>query len=146
MIEALRTSILVPYYDHLHISHVGEVPQPRAERVNVSALLAGGSLELGHQAGGHPAAGFCLDALCPGPLAIWVVFGPLPGPRLLRASLRALLPARRAELTYRVSASRDSLACPAFKSISYSVPSSPNRTVPSAALPSRSSMSRICIF
>src|SRR5689334_23218917 len=48
------------------IRHVGEVPQPRAD-VNVSALLAGGSLELGHQADGHPAAGFCLDALCPGP-------------------------------------------------------------------------------
>ena len=47
--------------------------------MNVSALLAGGSLELGHQAVGHPAAGFCLDALCPGPLAIWVVLRPLPG-------------------------------------------------------------------
>ena len=144
MIEAQCASILVPH-DHLHINHVSEVPQPCAG-VNVSALLAGGSLELGHQADGHPAAGFCLDALCPGPLAIWVVFRPLPGPRRLRASLRALLPARRAALTYRVSASRNSLSCPAFKSISCSAPSSPNRTVPSAALPSRSSMSRICIF
>jgi hypothetical protein len=59
---------------------------------------------------------------------------------------RALLPARRAVFTYRVSASRNSLSCPAFKSISYSVPSSPNRMVPSAARPSRSSMSRICIL
>jgi hypothetical protein len=41
-------------YSHRHVS---EVPQPLAG-VNVSALLAGGSLELGHQADGHPAAGF----------------------------------------------------------------------------------------
>ena len=37
--------------------------------LNVSALLAGGSLEFGHQIGGYPAAVFHLDALCPGPLA-----------------------------------------------------------------------------
>ncbi len=35
--------------------HVSEVRQPLAG-VNVSALLAGGCPELGHQVGGHPAA------------------------------------------------------------------------------------------
>jgi hypothetical protein len=48
--------------------HVSEVPQPLAA-VNVSALLAGGGLELGHQVGGHPAAVFYLDALLPAPPA-----------------------------------------------------------------------------
>jgi len=74
-----------------------------------------------------------------------VVFSPPAGPRRLpRAGLRALPPTRRAASKYRASTSRNSLACPAFRSISYSVPSSPKRTVPSAVLPSRSSMNRVC--
>ncbi len=65
-----------------------------------------------------------------------VVFSPPAFPRRLpRASLRALPPAWRAASTYRASASRSSFACRAFRSISYSVPSSPERTVPSAVLP-----------
>jgi hypothetical protein len=47
---------------------VSEMSQPLAG-VNVSALLAGGGLELGHQVGGHPAAVPYLNTLCPGPLA-----------------------------------------------------------------------------
>ena len=43
-------------------------------------------------------------------------------------------PARRAARAYRASASRSAWACSAFKPISYSVLSSPERTVPSASL------------
>jgi len=48
--------------------HVRELPRPSRD-VNISALLAGSRLEFNHQVGGHPAAVFHLDALCPGPLA-----------------------------------------------------------------------------
>ena len=58
----------------------------------------------------------------PGPLA--GVLRP-PGP----AAGTAL--ARRAARTYRASASRSAWSCPAFKSITCSVPSSPKVTVPS---------------
>ncbi len=86
--------------------------------MNVSALLAGGGLGLGQQVSGYPAAVFYLDALCPGPLAD---LG-----RVEAARRRALPAARRAASTYRGSGSRNSVACPAFRSISYSAPSSPN--------------------
>jgi site-specific recombinase XerD len=72
------------------------------------------------------------------------VFSPLAAARRpVRAGRRAAPLARRAALTYCASASRSCLACCSFRSISYSVPSSPKRTVPSAALPSRSSMNKV---
>jgi hypothetical protein len=60
--------------------------------------------------------------------------------RPLRAGPRLPLPVRRAALTYGARASRRRWACSVFRSISYSEPSSPKRTVPSASPPSRSSM------
>lgn len=73
--------------------HVSEVSQPLAG-VNVSALLAGGGPEFGHQVSGHPAAVLYLNTLCPGPLA----------------DLGGVQAARRpAALTYGASASRQCL-------------------------------------
>jgi hypothetical protein len=90
---------------------------PRPLGVNVSVLLAGGGLELGHQVGGHPAAVFLPGCPVPGPTrgCRWCSGRPpgsihVPGQRI-----------------------RNCLACAAFRSISYPVPSSPKRTVPSAA-------------
>ena len=110
-------------------------------------LLAGGRLELDHQLSWHPAAVLDLDALLLGPLADF---------RGVRSASRSPAPtagwppgtppARRAALTKGASASRSSRECSALRSISYSTPSSPNRTVPSASLPSRSSMNSVCIL
>jgi len=63
--------------------------------------------------------------------------------RPLRAGRRPLARDRRAAPAYCASASRKARACSALRSISYSAPSSPKRTVPSASLPSMSSTSRV---
>ncbi len=78
VIEAQRASILEPQ-DHRHISHVSELPRP-SQDVNVSAPLACSGLEFNHQADGHPAAVFDLDALRPGPLADLGRVQPAPRP------------------------------------------------------------------
>src|SRR6266700_1449939 len=62
--------------------------------------------------------------------------------RTLRAGRRPLARSRRAAPAYCASASRSARACSALRSISYSAPSSPKRTVPSASLPSMSPRSR----
>ena len=112
------------------------------------ALLAGCRLELHHQFGGYPAAVLHIDALGPGPLAD---LGGVQARSPVRARAAGWPPGscrRRAGQHPRSGPGHPAAAwaCPAFRSISYSAPSSPKRTVPSAALPSRSSMSRVCIF
>ena len=118
--------------------YVSEVPQPLAG-VNVSALLAGGSLDAGHQDGRHPTAGFYSMPRALAHSRIWVVFRPH---RAAAATGWLAGAASGPASSIDVPGQRipHCLSCPAFRSISYSVPSSPKRTVPSAALPSRSSM------
>jgi hypothetical protein len=121
--------------------HVNEVPQPRAG-VNVSALLAGGSLDVGYQDGGHPAAGFSV------PMAhsrIWVVFRPhraagATGWLVGAASGPAgsiNVPGQRIPQLPIVPGVQLDLVLGAVQ---------PEADGTLAALPSRSSMSRICIF
>ena len=105
------------------------------------ALLARCRLELHDQFGGYPAAVLYVNALGLGPLAY------LGGVQhACRAPARAAgrPPGSTADspgsIHVAVRASRSSWACLVFRSISYSVPSRPKRTVPSAALPSRSSI------
>ena len=64
----------------------------------------------------------------------------------LRDVLARYLAAGRRVRASTSQSSRSAWACSAFRSISYSVPSRPKRIVPSASLPSRSSMNRVCIF
>jgi hypothetical protein len=63
-------------------------------------------------------------------------------PRRVRAAL-LVPPVRLACARYCCSAVRSSSLCAALRSISYSAPSRPKRTVPAASPPSRSSMSRV---
>jgi hypothetical protein len=123
---------------------VSDVLQPRVD-VNVSALLAGGGLEFGYQVGGHPAAVFYLDALHPGPLADLggVQAAGWPARRLPRGRLAGAaadpagsihVPAQRIPRLLGVPGVQVDLIPGAVQ---------PERD---AALPSRSSMNRVCIF
>ena len=110
-------------------------------------LLARCRFKLHDQFGGYPAAILHFNALGPGPLAY------LGGVQPARRS-----PARAARLLPRSAADPPGSTCVAGQGVPqllgmpgvqvdlYSVPSRPKRMVPSAALPSRSSMNRVCIF
>jgi hypothetical protein len=113
--------------------------------VNVSALMARGSLEVGRQAGRYPVAGFLPRCSGPGHSRIWVVFRPLPGRGCRRLACRRCF---RAGGSTGVSGQRIP-QLPVVPGVQVdlvlgAVQPEPDGT--SAALPSRSSMSGICIF
>ena len=127
------------------LAHCSPSPTPAAQPAigcgGPPALLARCRLELHDQFGGYPAAVLYVNALGLGPLAY--LGGVQPACRSpARAAGRP--PGSTADspgsIHVAVRASRSSWACLVFRSISYSVPSRPKRTVPSAALPSRSSI------
>ena len=107
--------------------------------------MARGSLDVGHQAGRHPVAGFCLDALALAHSRIWVVFRPLPGRGCQRLACRRCF---RAGGSMDVSGQRIP-QLPVVPGVQVdlvlgAVQPEPDGT--SAALPSRSPVSGICIF
>jgi len=110
-------------------AHEASVPIA-GNHLDLRALVSRGRPEPDNQFSWYAAAVLDFDALRLSPLTTSVVLSPLAGARRPpRAGRRAAPLLRRAASTYRASAFRSSSACCAFRSISYSAPSSAKRTV-----------------
>jgi len=111
-------------------------------------LARGRRFELDDLLGGYPAAVFTSRpwALAHSRTSVESSFPFAGARRPPRAGRRAAPLARRPAFTKGASACRNASAFVGFRSISYSVPSRPKRTVPSAGLPSISSTNRVCTF
>ncbi len=127
----------------MHVSVRRSPDEPR----RLQGLLSGSRLELDDQLGGHPSAVFYLDALRLGPLTDLGGVQPAhraPAPASGRPPGTAASPPGSPHIPrQRVP---QFLGVPGVQVDSYLVPSSAKWTVPSAALPSRSSMNRVCTF
>jgi hypothetical protein len=94
-------------------------------------LLPGCGRELDDQPGRHPSTVFHVDAVRFGPLAdLGGVQPACSRPACAAGWPPVPPPARRAAWTWRAGACRRAWACPAVRSLSYPVPSSPKRRCP----------------